>query len=168
MTKAVLIVYYSWSQTTKRLAQALAAELTAKRVPADIVELTVAADTFSTDMYATSDTAKQQMASGQLPKLTNALPTLTDYQKVLVGGPVWGGQVATPVRTFLRDLHDFQGSIAPFFTDMGTAGDYEVDFKNLVPEVSVESGLEATRQLLSQTQKLQTSIEAWYAEIGLS
>lgn len=168
MTKPILIVYYSWSQTTKRLAQALADELTAKHIAADIVELTVAADTFSSDMYATSDTAKRQLATDQLPVLTNVLPTLTKYQTILVGGPVWGGQVATPVRQFLKDLRHFSGLVAPFYTDMGTAGDYEVDFQSLVPEASVTLGLEATSQLLAQAPKLQIDIQAWDAELGLS
>ena len=168
MTKSVLISYYSWSQTTKRLAQALANELAVKHVEAGVVELTVTADTFSTDMYATSDIAKQQMVSGQLPKLTNALPTLTDYQTILIGGPVWGGQVATPVRTCLKELQQFKGTIAPFYTDASVAGDYEGDFHRLLPEVNVVAGLEVPGQLLSQASKLQTEIEAWFAEIGLS
>ena len=94
MTKR-LIVTYSWSGNTAKMATALQ-----QVTGADQVMLTVAADTFSTDMYATSDIANQQLASGKLPALTNSLPDLRQYGTIVVGGPVWSAEVATPVRRF--------------------------------------------------------------------
>lgn len=152
MTQRVLIVDYSWSQTTAQLA-AVIQQVTG----GDRIALTVAPGTFPADMYATSDVAKQQLASGQLPAITTSLPTLADYDVILVGGPVWSGQVATPVRSFLQQLTDFKGIVAPFYTDAGTPGDYETDFAHLVPQVTVKPGLGLTAGELSHaTQPVTT------------
>jgi len=72
MPTKVLIVAYSWSGNTAKMAAAL------QRVTgATQVKLTVPAGTFPQDMYATSDVANQQLVSGDLPELTSKLPDLT-------------------------------------------------------------------------------------------
>ncbi|GEO68328.1 flavodoxin [Levilactobacillus acidifarinae] len=145
MAAKTLIIYYSWSGTTKRAAQALA-----NQVDADVVELTVAPQTFSSDMFATSDVAKTQLRTGDLPTLTSALPDFDQYTTILVGGPVWSSMVATPVRSLLTKLAMYTGTVAPFYTDAGTAGDYEQDFAGLIPQVTVKSGLEVNGQSADQ------------------
>ncbi|PTM21214.1 hypothetical protein DA798_11440 [Lactobacillus sp. PFC-70] len=85
ISSKTLVVYYSWSGTTRRVAQVIAAQ-----AGADLVELTVAENTFPREMNATFETAQQQMATGDLPALTNSLPDLRQYATLLVGGPVWG------------------------------------------------------------------------------
>lgn len=137
LSKPILVIYYSWSGATERAAQAIA-----KVQQADVVRLTVAADTFAPDMFATSDIAQQQLATGALPVLTNVLPNFADYATILVGGPVWSAKVATPVRSLLTHLETFTGTIAPFYTDAGNAGDYETDFAGLVQRATVKPGME--------------------------
>lgn len=145
MATKVLMIYYSWSGTTKHAAQSLA-----NRVDADVVELTVAPQTFSSDMFATSATAKAQLRTGNLPALTNVLPAFKQYTTILVGGPVWSSMVATPVRSLLIKLATYTGTIAPFYTDAGTAGDYEQDFAELLPQATVKPGLEVNSQSADQ------------------
>src|SRR5699024_6646611 len=99
MATKTLIVDYSWSGTTAKLVTALQ-----HVTGADRVDLTVAAGTFPNDMYATSDVANQQLTTQQLPALTNALPDVSAYDVLLVGGPVWSAKVSTPVRSFLQQL----------------------------------------------------------------
>ncbi len=125
------------------------------------VTLTVPAGTFSNDMYATADVVNQQLASGHLPELTNALPDFTQFDVILVGGPVWSAKVATPVRRFLRQLTTYTGTVAPFYTDAGTPGDYEADFSSLVPRATVVAGIGMTAgDLAAADQKLTT----WWAD----
>ncbi|VDG20449.1 flavodoxin family protein [Lactiplantibacillus mudanjiangensis] len=144
----VAVIYYSWSGTTERAAQAIGQQL-----DVDLIKLTVAPTTFSTDMYATSAIAQQQLNANQLPALTTELPDLNQYDLILVGGPVWGGTVSTPVRSFLTQLSDFKGIVAPFYTDAGTPGQYEADFKQLLPTVmTVRPGVSLT-QPTSNTMK---------------
>ncbi|MFC6294928.1 flavodoxin [Lactiplantibacillus daoliensis] len=154
MTKR-LIVTYSWSGNTAKMATALQ-----QVTGADQVMLTVAADTFSTDMYATSDIANQQLASGKLPALTNSLPDLRQYDTILVGGPVWSAKVATPVRRFLAQLGDFRGIMLPFYTDAGTPGSYEADFEKLLPgSVTFKAGIGLSG---SQLAKANTILQTWW------
>lgn len=72
-------------------------------------------------MYATSDRAKNQLATGELPPLANPIPELDQYDLILVGSPVWSGQPAVPVKQFLNQLTNFAGHLAPFYTDAGAA-----------------------------------------------
>lgn len=72
-------------------------------------------------MYATSDRAKNQLATGELPPLANPIPELDQYNLILVGSPVWSGQPAVPVKQFLNQLTNFAGHLAPFYTDAGVA-----------------------------------------------
>ncbi|KRL93508.1 flavodoxin family protein [Levilactobacillus hammesii] len=149
MTNNVLIADYSWSGNTAKLATIIQQETSADRL-----DLTVAAGTFSDDMYATADVANQQLATGQLPMLTSEQPRLDQVQLLLVGGPVWSGKVATPVRSFLQQLQGYQGTVAPFYTDAGTPGDYETDFAKLVPSLSVATGLGVAASELTQSNQL--------------
>lgn len=156
MTTKTLILYYSWSGTTNKLAKLLQ-----QNTNADMIELKVPEDTFSDDMYQTSDIAKAQLANNELPKLTNQLPNLNDYDLLLVGGPVWSGNVSTPVRSFLGQLGNYQGKLAPFYTDAGSAGVYEDDFQKLTQGHSVLSGLGLTSGELNQQ-----SVTAWISKLN--
>lgn len=150
-----LIVYYSWSQTTAKMA----AMLSQGTVP--VHELTVATDTFSADMYATADAAKQQVATGNLPQLTNSPIDLTQIDRLLVGGPVWGGTVSTPVRAFLQQLDGFHGTLAPFYTDAGSAGQYQADFEQLAGDHPVLPGIEMTQGDLSNAVTAAAALQRW-------
>lgn len=154
MVQSVLIIDYSWSQTTAQLATVIQRVTGGERI-----ELTVAPGTFPTDMYATSDVAKQQLAAGQLPTITTTVPQLSAYDMILVGGPVWSGQVATPVRSFLQQLVDFKSIVAPFYTDAGTPGDYEADFASLVPQATVKPGLGLTASELAHAK---SAVTTWW------
>lgn len=65
----------------KKLAQALDAEL---------LELTVKNNVFSTDMYETSKIAKNQIKTGSFPELMIKIPAMSQYETILVGSPVFG------------------------------------------------------------------------------
>lgn len=132
----ILIVYYSWSGHTAKMAKQLQ-QLTG----ADTYALEVPADTFSQDMYETSDIAKAQLRADTLPQLTQPLPDLTAYDVILIGGPVWSGAPATPVLSFLATADTGDAVLAPFYTHAGTAGDYEAAFKQATGNRPTTTGL---------------------------
>ena len=81
---------------------------------------------------------------------------------ILVGGPVWSGKVATPVRSLLRQLATYTGTLAPFYTDAGTPDDYEADFASLAPQANVVPGLGLTASdLATADQPLTTWWESF-------
>lgn len=155
-----LILDYSWSGTTPKLAQQLQTALQADRLA-----VTVAPDTFPADMTATDKVAKQQLAAGKLPALTTSLPDLSGYHRLLIGGPVWSGTVSTPVRELFATLPAFSGQLVPFYTDAGVAGQYEADFAKLAGDHATLPGLEMTAGELQDTATVQTKILTWWQSL---
>ncbi|APU72339.1 flavodoxin [Companilactobacillus crustorum] len=152
-----MILYYSWSGTT-----AQAADLIQKATDGDVISLKVDDDTFSNDMYKTSDIAKQQRKSGNLPELINKMPNFKDYDLVLIGGPVWNGLVSTPVQALLKQISDFKGTVVPFYTSAGSDQDYETDFKQLGRELKIEKGLRMASFDLNNEQETISKLKDWF------
>lgn len=149
MAKKTLVATYSWSGTTQRAANQLAQALSA-----DQYKIEVPDGTFDPDMYKTDAIATKQIEDNDYPKLANNLPDLSQYDLILVGSPVWRGRPATPVHTFLSQIQDFQGTLATFYTDAGTAGDYEKVFQDWAGKLNVASSHEGNNGLAQWGQKL--------------
>ncbi len=131
-----LIAYYSWSGTTKNLAERIHQQLPGS----DLLEIKVPKGTFSSDMYQTDSIAKKQRKDGNLPGLTNAMPDFAQYDNILVGGPVWSYYPSTPVLAFLVKLGNFAGKVAPFYTSVGNNGNYEQIFAGENKKLNVVAG----------------------------
>lgn len=151
------IVYYSWSGHTAALAKQIQSVS-----HADIYEIQVPSGTFSTDMYETSDIAKEQLKTGKLPPLSHPIPDLTDYDMVLIGGPVWSGAPSTPVMSFLSELKDDNLQLAPFYTDAGTAGDYVAAFNRIAGKHTVAAGLGMSGAHVASAQQ---QIQQWLNQL---
>lgn len=148
-----LVVYYSWSSNTARVAQQVA-----KTAGADIFELNVV-EPFPSDMFATSDVATKQYQSGNLPELKRQ-PDLTGYDQVLVGGPVWSGKLATPVATYLANTDFGNRVVAAFCTSSGSFDTYQADFSRQVKNGDVRAGL-----LLGGSRANDEQINRWLNQL---
>lgn len=128
----VLIVYYSWSGTTKGVAERMQREL-----HCDIYEI-VPAVPYPTDSYDTHYRAVDERESGKLPKLSGSLPDLSKYDLIILGGPVWSDYMATPLMSYIAQS-DFTGKrVAGFRTDAGTPGRYDSEFRRMAEESHVD------------------------------
>lgn len=128
-----LIAYYSRTGSTKKLAKQIAS-----KTDADILEITVAPGTFPDDMYATNDVSIKQREENDFPALTSKTPDLTQYDAIVVAGPNWSAQLATPLVTFLKDIQDFAGKVISVNTSVGQNDDkYNADFKNRSGKLNV-------------------------------
>lgn len=152
MSKKVLIATYSWSGTTQRVADELAKLL----VDADQFKIDVPKGTFPTDMFQANDVAENQIKQGNFPALFQKIPAVDQYDAILVGSPVWSGHPATPIYTFLQVIKGFKGIVAPFYTDAGTAGDFEKAFQSWGQGLNIKAGHEGGSQL-----------DAWLTTLGL-
>lgn len=123
MVKQALIVYYSQFNNTTKLAKLIQ---DATKAPA--LRLHVADSVYPNNMEATGRIYQKQLKQRQLPILINSMPQLNQYDVVLVGGPVWNGNVAAPVIEFLKTIQGYQGLIAPFSTAWSDSDDYQVNF----------------------------------------
>lgn len=123
MAKQALILYYSQFDTTAKVASHIH-----RLTGADILRVRVAPGIFPDDMNATDKVYRQQRASGDLPALTTKLPDLSYYDTILVGGPVWDGQISSPIMQLLGMLQGYHGMVAPFSTGWSDTGNYQQDF----------------------------------------
>lgn len=133
MTKKVLIAYYSWSGTTKRMAEKIDQELP----DSDLTEIKVKPDVFSSDMYETFDISKKQIAENNYPAVSTDIADFNKYDLILVGSPIWGSKPATPIYSFLQKLQGYNGQVASFYTHAGTIGDYSGTFKEWAKDLNV-------------------------------
>lgn len=113
-----LIAYYSWSGNTKRLAQQIQ-----KALPgADLFEI-VPQHPYPSGMMAVESVDYAQKQRHAWPAI-NAVPSLKNYDRLLVGGPVWYWDLASPVISFLNQIQDYDGEVRPFYTSVGNSQRY--------------------------------------------
>lgn len=151
MSKKYLVTYYSWSGTTKKVAENIAAQLP----NSDLAEIKVAPDVFSKDMYDTFDISKEQIANSTYPEISIDVDDFDKYDLILVGSPVLGGKPATPIYTFLKKLNGYKGKVASFYTDAGSVGDYDQVFKEWADALDVLLSGHGDRNLDEWTLALQ-------------
>ena len=135
-----LIVYYSHSGTTRRLA-----ELIAMETGGDLLELIPEA-TYPQDYHTVVAQAKRELQSSHRPALKTVLPDLSIYDMVFVGTPNWWSSPAPPILTFLEQTDTKGAQIAPFCTHGGGgSGHIRRDMEKacrgaaLLPELSIYS-----------------------------
>lgn len=150
---STLIVVYSYSGNTRRVAQLLQ-DMTG----GDLLEINTRRH-YVGGMAAMAAQTRIERATGLLPSLDVELPDIERYDRILIGGPVWSYTVATPLSRFLSDM-DFTGKqVAPFWTDAGSPGEYESSFASQVwgGEVLTGLGLSGSSQLSDEevTQRLE-------------
>lgn len=126
-----LIVYYSLTEKTKRVA--------------DTLQRMTDADTFRLETVVPYDEAaiervQEDQAAGRFPEL-KALPDLSGYDLILVGSPVWWYTLSSPVVSFLRQA-DFAGKrTAAFATHMGWLRNTLPDFGKQARNAHVLEGI---------------------------
>lgn len=104
-----LVVYYSWGNNTKAVA-----EYISQRLDADLLELKPK-EAYPTDYNACVSKVGRDGKNFE-PELSTAIPDLSSYDTIFAGSPCWWGTIANPLRTFLHQ-NDFSGkTIVPFMT----------------------------------------------------
>ncbi len=120
-----LVVYYSATGNTERLANTLATTL-----DADLLQLQPAQPYTSHDLdYNTPGTRAtvEQKDEAARPQLAGTLPDLKQYDTVYIGYPIWWGLAPRLVYTFV-EFADLTGKkVIPFCTSggggMGSSGE---------------------------------------------
>lgn len=109
-----LVVYYSWSGNTQRIAERLA-----QTVRADTYEIRTV-EAYPEDGHETAVVSQEERSSGNLPELVEDLPDLSGYSTIYIGAPIWNAYMPTPVERYL-EVTDFTGkTVIPFSTSMGS------------------------------------------------
>jgi flavodoxin len=101
----VLVVYFSCTGTTKRLA-----EYAADILGADIYEIVPETPYTSADLnYSNNDCRanREQNTPSARPAIKNGVENMEKYDVILLGYPIWWGQAPKIIYTFL-DTYDFR------------------------------------------------------------
>ncbi|MCX7720860.1 MAG: NAD(P)H-dependent oxidoreductase [Dictyoglomus thermophilum] len=128
----ILIIYYSWSGNTRKIAHIIQ-----KEVGGDIVEI-IPENPYPSSYNATVEQAKKEIKMDYKPPIKTKIEDIEKYDIIFVGTPNWWSTIAPPVVTFLTQ-HNLSGkTIIPFITHGGGGqGRVVSDIKRLCPESKV-------------------------------
>lgn len=141
------------------------AEMIAAQVEVGIYQITPA-DPYPYDYEETVARNVREEQSDARPKIAGALPSLTGYDTILLGSPIWNVQEPMIMRTSIDGLDWTGKTVHPFVTyavsGMGNAQD---DYTELLPHVTVRDGLAI------QGEKVRDSlprVKDWLRRINLA
>lgn len=153
-----LIVYFSNTGTTEKVANILQ-----KKTGADIARIECEKP-YSSDFMAAVGEWQQEMQSGTPRALKPLSVDIAKYETIYLGFPIWGGNYATPVSTFLKG-NDLKGkTIIPFCT-FGSGGNTAiVNLTQALPDSKILSwyGVRAAR-----INKAEAEVEAFLVGLGV-
>ncbi len=113
MAMKTLVLFYSWSGNTRRIAKSIA-----QKTGADLFELqpkTPYPDNYNTVVAQ----AKQEIQRRYEPPLLPVSVDWSAYDTVYLGTPNWWSTMAPPLYAFLREVMPTDKTIIPFCTHGG-------------------------------------------------
>lgn len=151
----VLVVYYSFTGNTAKVAQALATHLNA-----DVYQIK------TVEQYEENPRpqVKIQREQNQWPAIEGSLPDSGTYDTLVIGMPIWGGDAPPPVVSFLQQTDLSRLRIMYFCTDAGRPREFMENFKSYVKTGEIVSGMNFT-DLYQDNAQLNAKINNWLAEI---
>lgn len=109
-----LIVYFSWSGNTRRVAEEIQ-----RQTDAQLVELEPQ-QPYTSDYNELLDVAREQQRQQARPAIANIIANIDSYDVIFVGYPNWWGDMPMILYTFF-DQYDLSGkTIVPFVTSGGS------------------------------------------------
>jgi flavodoxin len=134
-----LVVYYSYSNTTKSLAEDIAII-----TDGDIREL-IPDKPYSFAYHGATKEARSEIERGYCPKLLSGNEPINEYDYIFVGTPNWFKSFAPPILSFLRNVDINGKTIIPFCTHGGGGfGQIEINIAKECPNSTLLPGFAAT------------------------
>lgn len=135
----VLIAYFSATHVTEKIAQLLG-----QGIHADVVEIVPEERYTASDLDWTNSQSRSSLEMKDLtcrPAFVKEKSSLSGYDTVFVGFPIWWYREPSIVDTFL-EAYDFEGkTVIPFATSGSSGmGDVMTRFQNLLPKSKVMEG----------------------------
>ena len=132
----ILVVYFSWSGSTKEAAERIHSILGGEIAR---IETVVA---LPNDYEAVVKVHKAQTAAQEHPALKPLGVNVSDYDVICLGHSIWSGKLPMPVRSFL-DKADLKGKTLLHFACHGGSGlgQSQKELSDLLPETKLLPGL---------------------------
>ncbi|MDF2522877.1 MAG: flavodoxin [Clostridiales bacterium] len=152
-----LVVYYSYSNTTKSLAEDIAI-ITA----GDIREL-IPEKPYSFTFNGATKEARSEIERGYCPKLLSGNEPINDYEYIFVGTPNWFKSFAPPILSFLRSVDLSKKTIIPFCTHGGGGfGQIEINIAKECPNSKLLPGFAGTSDIDDK------QVQGWIEDLKFS
>lgn len=152
-----IIIYYGYGKHTRMIAERIKDEL-----ECDILELKPKVP-YSNDYQTVVDKTTDNLETKETPEIEDIKTNLDDYDRVILGTPVWWYTITPPIRTFLSK-YDLSGKrVYPFATNAGWLGSTFEEIKelckgNVQNEISIKFTTDHTENKLVTSNK---EIEEW-------
>lgn len=145
----ILIAYFSYTGNTEKVAQMIA----------EYTGGTLAEIERAEEYGDLQEEAKAEILDGVHPEITVSVDSISEYDTVFVGYPIWWDEAPAMIATFLAD-NDFSGkTIIPFCTSSSDdIGNSLHIFSELCPDAEIAEGLTANNL---------NDIEPWIQSLGL-
>lgn len=134
-TQKYLVVYYSQTGATQKVAQEFAKLLNADTLRLDVEQ------PYNGTYEETIERCQKEMANNELPALKAFKTDFTKYDTIFIGYPIWFGTYAPPIASLVKDI-DFAGKkIVPFCTfGSGGLNSSSTALKQALPQAEILSG----------------------------
>ena len=156
----ILVVYFSATGTTRGVAEKLAEGLSA-----DLYEIVPEKPYTDTDLNYNDRKSRTSIETDDpscRPAIAGELPDLTGYDTVLIGYPIWWGDVPRIVSNFVEHVDLTGKTLAVFFTS-GSSG-LGSSMKHLEQQAGAGTWLEGKR--FTQRTSVQ-DLTAWAKGLGI-
>lgn len=131
-----LILYYSYGGNTRRIA-----ELIQKSIGGDLAEIRTVKP-YSGSYMEVVDQGQDEVNSGFMPEIEPLAVDLAEYDRIILGSPVWWYTFAPAVKTFLHQ-YDLSGKVIwPFSTNGGWPGHLLKDVEKACKGADVRKGMD--------------------------
>ncbi len=155
-----IVVYYSYTGNTKKIAEEVKNKLNC-----DILELEPE-NAFSDDYDEVVEEYQNNSIDNKEVPIKDINVNLDEYDKIIIGTPVWWYTISPVVVTFLKK-YDLSGKkIYPFSTNAGWLGKTFKDFSKLCPNSEVEDGMNILFERYSDKLKTNMNdIDEWISRL---
>ncbi len=113
--------------------------------------------------------AEEEQKNNERPVLRDEAENFADYDIILLGYPIWWGDMPMAVYNFLES-YDFAGkTVYPFNTHAGSGEAGTVQkIREVIPDADVHDGLAITgKDTQNKPDEVRTNLQAWLRENGL-
>ena len=160
--KKNIVVYFSSTDHTKRVAELIADSTGADIYRIEAVQPYTPADLDYTD--SNSRTSKENRDASARPAIAGKMPSLDEYSNIYIGYPIWHGQAPKIMYSFVEHYNLSGKTVIPFCTSASSG--IGTSAANLERAAGWKSTWLNGRRFSGSVS--QSMIESWISELGVN